>query len=111
MAENKRVIVPGRASVILAPGVENLLGDALRVIELEITRFHHRLQRGQSLTGEDARILQGYIRSLVELSKEKREREKDEAEDLANMSNEDLVALCQKLIAAKEQPNEPKQTT
>lgn len=104
---NKKVIVPGKASVLLVPGVEGLLGDAMRVIEIELTRYHHRLNKGDSLTAEQARTLQGYIRSLVELSKEARERAANQADDLSKMSDEQLLELVQSMLAAKTNAKTP----
>ncbi len=98
----KRTIIPHKkVNVLLTPGVEGLLGNALRLIELQLVAFAHKVDKGQSLNSDEARILQGYIRSLVELSKESREREKNDTEDLSKMTDEQLLALVEQLIAAR----------
>ena len=86
-------------SVLLVPSVENLIADALSVIEVEIVRFRAKSKQGRALELKEARVLQGYIKSLVELSKEARERAK--GEDLSNLSDEELVNLVQAIIDKK----------
>jgi hypothetical protein len=100
--ENKRrIILPARAerpkdiSVVLEPVVPTLLQDALSVLASEIVRFKAKTNKGESLKVDEARVLQGYIRSLVELSKEQRERE--DTSDWANLSDAELLALVDQL--------------
>ena len=98
MAErkNKRIIIPDKpkqvksSNIILVPSVENLLTDALSVIGNEVARLKQKSDRSTgALTAPEARVLQGYIRSLVELSKEAREREA--GEDLSELSDTEIL--------------------
>lgn len=87
------------SELVVLPGVEHLLLDALSIIETELVRFKYTVNTGKSLNTAEAKTLQGYIRSLVDLSREGRERAKQE--DPSKLSNEELVALMQQLVAPK----------
>lgn len=87
------------SELVVLPGVEHLLIDALSIIETELVRFKYTVNTGKSLNTAEAKTLQGYIRSLVDLSREGRERAKQE--DPSKLSNEELVALMQQLVAPK----------
>lgn len=79
---------------LLWPSVDAMMADALQVIQLEITKFKTKVAQGRSLDSREAKTLQGYIKSLVDLSKEDRERLKEQ--DLSNLSTEELLALLGK---------------
>lgn len=98
MDHTKRII-PAQPGVIIVPSAENLLTEALGLIQTEILQFRHKVNGGKPLQLNEARVLQGYIKSLVELSKEARERAK--SEDLSKMSTEELIDLLQTLISAQ----------
>lgn len=83
-------------SVITEPTPTHLLNDALGVIATEITKFKTKVNKGNTLTLPEARVLQGYIKALVELSKEKREA--FDQKDLANYSDSELAEIIKKLI-------------
>lgn len=104
----KRKIVPSHLTslnkaeiteITEVPPVDGILGKTISTIANEVHKLYTR-SRTANLTDKEARILQGYIKSLVELSKEQREREK--ADDLANMSDEDLFALAKQIISKRE---------
>lgn len=76
---------------LIFPSVDAMVADALQVIEMEITKFRTKVSSGRSLDSREAKTLQGYIRSLVELSKEDRERTRDV--DLSKLTTEELLAL------------------
>ena len=80
-----------KSNPIVWPSVDNLMADALTVVQTEILKFKTKVTSGRSLDSREAKTLQGYIKSLVELSREDRERMKDE--DLSKLSTEELVAL------------------
>ena len=95
-----RILVPRRSQIsrpVLAPSVQNLLDDALSVVSYEIIRLKQKVMKDitKGLDSREARTLQGYIKSLVELSREERERS-DEA-DYANMTDEELIKLVDNL--------------
>lgn len=98
-----RYVIPGRrigdSQIITEPSIDHLLNDALGVIATEITKFRTQVNKGRTLTLQEARVLQGYIKSLVELSKEKRDA--FDNKDLANYSNEELASLIDKLVGTQ----------
>ena len=96
----KRYIKPEPVSgtpTLVQPSVQGLLDDALGVIGSEIVRLKLKAQaigkkdEPQGLNASEARMIQGYVKSLVELSRESRERSDDM--DLANMDDEELLSL------------------
>lgn len=83
-------------STIIKPTVEHILQDALDIVTNEIMKLKARsVHGGGSLNINEARVLQGYIKSLVELSKESRETR--DSEDLANISDTELLTLIEQL--------------
>lgn len=99
---SKKIVLPTKRpqiesnQITLLPPVEGLIGDALNIIQMEIVKFSTKTKRGQSLDLREARVLQGYIKSLVELSKEGRERDKEK--DFSSMSDEQLIEMLQALM-------------
>lgn len=107
MSEESRVpkrIIPklDPRNVVVLANADALIDDALAVIEKEILKFKNKVNVGKSLDLAEARVLQGYIKSLVELSKESRERAKDE--ELGKMSEEQLLTELQTLLNNKQLP-------
>lgn len=82
---------PEQKNPLIFPNVDSLIADALTTVQLELIKFKTKVSSGRSLDSREAKTLQGYIKSLVELSKEDRDRHKDE--DLSNLTTEELVAL------------------
>ena len=96
----KRVIVP---SIVFEASPESIMTETLTVIHTEILKFRKKTNAGQSLSPSEGRLLQGYIKALVDIARESRER--DENADLANMSDDDLLKLVQTITAKKAQKN------
>lgn len=88
-----------QSQVSLVPDAPTLIDDALSVIATEIVKFKAKVGTGKSLDLGEARVLQGYIRSLVELCREQRERE--DSMDLASKTDAEIVALVEKLRSQK----------
>jgi len=80
-------------SPIILPNVDAMLEDALSILRTEIVQFKTKVQQGRALNPVEAKILQGYIKSLVDLSKEERDRAKDA--DLGDMTMDQLMELIQ----------------
>lgn len=97
-SESPRRIIPVN-QVKQVPEADVLIGDILTVFQNEIAQIANRSRagiiKGQSLEPGDARILQGYAKMLVELSKETRERQK--AEDTSKMTDAELLEAVQVL--------------
>lgn len=74
------------------PNVHDLLNDALEIVQIEIIKIRTKVRSGRSLDSRETKVLQGYIKSLVELSKEDRERMRDM--DLSDFTDDELRALA-----------------
>lgn len=95
----KRIIVPQRrgqiSEIIVTPSISTVLDEAVSIITTEILNYKNMVNKGKGLDQKQARILQGHIKCLVDLSKESREH--DNERDLANMSDEELATLVETL--------------
>ena len=76
---------------LILPSVDGMINDALETVQTEIARYKTKVHRGIPLNAMEAKIMQGYIKSLVELSKEDRERARDA--DLSELSTEELLQV------------------
>lgn len=85
-----RIIVGGKPSLLTAPLADTLIADALLIIQSEMVKFSKTAKSGQHLTAEEGRLLNGYIKSLTELSKE--QREQDKQAKLGDMSTAEILA-------------------
>jgi hypothetical protein len=77
-----------------------MLEDALSIMDQQIERF--RVKSGaMALDEREARTLLGYVKGLVEISKEEREREKSDkiSKELENMSTDELLELAKKNLS------------
>lgn len=107
--DSPRRIIP--KAVIDSPEADRLLADILNIFQNEITQIAHKSRKGimagKSLEASDARILQGYAKMLVELSKEERERRK--SDDLKDMPEDEFLKLANEFLAksAKNTAPEP----
>jgi hypothetical protein len=96
----RRRIIPqarvgnGIVQVERVHSVTAMLDRALTIIDDQLIRLSLKA-RAATLDDKESRILQGYVKSLVELSKEEREREKanKEAGDLGELTPEQLLEL------------------
>lgn len=95
-----RRIIPKQSSIVSVPQADTLIADALHIIQTEMVQFASKHRSGKSLSLAEARVLQGYIKSLTDLSKESRERAK--ADDLSGMSNEEMVKAMTSLMSPQE---------
>lgn len=84
-----------------------ILEDAISIISQQVDQFRIKSARGDKLAQDEAYLLNSYIKSLVGLSKEEREREKAEKElhDLSNLSDQELLELAQQKLTSTEEEN------
>jgi hypothetical protein len=75
---------------------DTVINDALQTIAIEITRFRGKVGLGKALDPSESRILNGYIKAMCELSKERREQER--ADQLDKLSTEELAILAKKVL-------------
>lgn len=93
---------PTRAEVtevLEVPPVDGIISKVVATLGYEINRLYVRSSQFP-LDDKEARKLQGYIKSLAELSKEQREREK--AADLSNLSEDELFEIAKSFLAKHE---------
>jgi hypothetical protein len=101
MSDSKKKIIPSKKSslktnnVVDRPDPEQLFTDALTVLANELSRFRGKTMSGRSLELKEARVFQGYLKSLVEMQKELRELNKEE--DYSSFTDEELLKLVKKL--------------
>jgi len=102
--EPKRIILPPKKRRVsletssIIPATELLLHDAKAIIGAELAHYRSKAVRGVTLDPKEARIVQGYLESLVKIQRE--EREVSETQDLSNLSDTELLHLAKRVLAA-----------
>jgi len=76
---------------------ETVINDALQTMAIEVTRYRSKVARGIPLEVNEARVLQGYIKAMCELQKERRELAR--ADQLHKLSDEELMVLAKKVLS------------
>lgn len=97
----RKIILPERkrgeiSEVNVVPTLESLMSDGLAIIGSELAAYRAKSKRGVMLDLKEARVIQAYMDAVVKLSKEDRERAR--AEDLANLSDEELKQLASEVL-------------
>ena len=106
MTENKpkRILLPPKKKSIelahstIVPATELLLHDAKAIIGAELAHYRSKAVRGVTLDPKEARIVQGYLESLVKIQRE--EREIADTQDLSTLSDVELLRLAKKVLEA-----------
>ena len=100
----KRIILPPKKRQIsldnssIIPATELLLHDAKAIIGAELAHYRSKAVRGVTLDPKEARIVQGYLESLVKIQKE--EREIAGTQDLSTLSDTELLHLAKRVLEA-----------
>lgn len=110
----RKIIVPnqgtnaptsGTASIIRVdgrPDVGILIEDTLNIIQTEILKYKQRAN--SSITGTlsptDAKTVQGYAKTLVDMAKEARTRSAEADAELSNLSDDELLKQTEAAAAA-----------
>lgn len=83
----------------------SMLDDALSIVGEQVDKLKLR-SRHEVFESEDIKTLHILIKSLVDLSKEEREREKSEKdmEDLSKLSHEELLELASSKLTSVKEP-------
>ena len=98
----KRILLPPKKRPIsletssVIPATELLLHDAKAIIGAELAHYRSKAVRGVTLDPKEARIVQGYLESLVKIQRE--EREIADAQDLSAMSDVELLRLAKRVL-------------
>ena len=104
MTENKpkRILLPPKKKTVtletssIIPATELLLHDAKAIIGAELAHYRSKAVRGVTLDPKEARIVQGYLESLVKIQRE--EREIAETQDLSALSDTELMHLAKRVL-------------
>ena len=104
MTENKpkRILLPPKKKTVtletssVIPATELLLHDAKAIIGAELAHYRSKAVRGVTLDPKEARIVQGYLESLVKIQRE--EREISETQDLSTLSDTELLHLAKRVL-------------
>ena len=100
--KTKRIILPRKKRTIpletssVIPATELLLHDAKAIIGAELAHYRSKAVRGVTLDPKEARIVQGYLESLVKIQRE--EREIAETQDLSALSDSELMHLAKRVL-------------
>ena len=100
--EPKRIILPPKKRKVsletssIIPATELLLHDAKAIIGAELAHYRSKAVRGVTLDPKEARIVQGYLESLVKIQRE--EREIAETQDLSTLSDTELLHLAKRVL-------------
>lgn len=90
----KRTVTLDNSSII--PATELLLHDAKAIIGAELAHYRSKAVRGVTLDPKEARIVQGYLESLVKIQRE--EREIADTQDLSTLSDVELLHLAKRVL-------------
>ena len=94
----KRIIPKQPDSVDVIPSLGSLMDDALSIVGSELARYKEKSKRGITLDLKEARVIANYIDVLTKCSREAREQAR--ADDLSDLSNEELMQLATQLTKA-----------
>jgi hypothetical protein len=98
----KRIILPPKKRTVtldnssIIPATELLLHDAKAIIGAELAHYRSKAVRGVTLDPKEARIVQGYLESLVKIQRE--EREIAGTQDLSTLSDVELLHLAKRVL-------------
>ena len=81
------------------------MNDALAIIGSELAQYRNKTKRGITLDLKEARVIANYMDTLTRASKESREQAR--AEDLSELSNEELLQLATQLAKNNKIPELP----
>lgn len=100
--EPRRILLPPKKKRVtletssIIPATELLLHDAKAIIGAELAHYRSKAVRGVTLDPKEARIVQGYLESLVKIQRE--EREIADSQDLSTLSDVELLRLAKRVL-------------
>lgn len=104
----KKIILPKKtnqvdeAETVVIPSLQSLISDAMAIMGSELAQYRSKTKRGITLDLKEARVVTGYLDALTRCSKEAREQAR--AEDLADLSDEELMQLATQLAKTAKLP-------
>ena len=100
----RKIVLPKKKNqvvkddVVVVPTLNSLMNDALSIIGSELAAYRSKTARGVTLDLKEARVIANYMDTLTRASKESREQAR--AEDLADLTNEELLQLASQIAAS-----------
>ena len=98
--KTKKIIIPQKrgevGEVSVVPTLQGLMDDGLAIIGKELAQYRAKTARGATLDLKEARVVSQYLKAIVDLSKEDRERAR--SEDLANLTDEEIKQLATEVL-------------
>ena len=100
----RRIVMPKKTNqlnssdLVVVPTLNSLMNDALAIVGAELSGYRNKTKRGVSLDLKEARVVTGYLDALTRASKESREQAR--AEDLADLTNEELLQLASQIATS-----------
>ena len=108
MTENtkkRKIIIPTKSmsqatltTSTVIPSTDILLHDAKSILACELSKYRTKTSKGVTLDLKEARIVQGYLETLIKIQKE--EREAARQEDLSNLTDAELLELAGKVLGS-----------
>lgn len=96
----RKIVMPQKTNqideVTVVPTLDALMNDAMSIIGAELTRYKQKSNRGVTLDLKESRAVQGYMETLVKLSRESREQAR--ADDLSQLTDEELLQLASQVV-------------
>jgi len=80
---------------VVVPTLNSLISDATSIIGAELSMYRAKSKRGSFLDLKEARVIANYMDILLKMSKEAREQAR--ADDLSDLSDEELLQLAAQL--------------
>jgi len=108
----RRIVMPQKTNqvkpedITVVPTLNSLMNDALSIIGAELAQYRQKTSKGITLDLKEARVIANYMDTLTRASKESREQAR--AEDLSELSNEELLQLATQLAKKNPALEEPK---
>jgi hypothetical protein len=102
MSDLKKILIPrqkyAREAIPLI-SLPTVIESTIAILDEQVEKLRLK-SRNATFDEKDARILQAYIKSLIDLSKEERDREKEDdfAKQLGTMTSEQLLEMYQQKV-------------
>jgi hypothetical protein len=97
--KKRKVIIVEKRAVAAPVNLEVLINDALSIIGNELAFYNQKTKKGMTLQLKEAKAVQGYMDSLVKMSREAREAaDQERTQKLAKLSDAELFKIAQEQL-------------
>lgn len=96
----KRTIVRTEVAipVVSESNMDPIINSALETIAIELDRYHKKATKDKSLDLKEARVVQGYLRTLVEL---KRQKQQQDPTDFTKLKDDEILKIMGALAKSR----------